>query len=394
MATLKAVTKEREATKEGKVNIKIRVTHNRETRYLKTNYYVFKGEFDNNTSRVKKKNQNYEYLNLEIQKEILNYQLKLLKINDIILNKSIDYIIDYLKVKTDDDDFLAAMDEYIALLKKESRDKSASTYQTTRNKLEHYKKHSTLTFQEIDPAFLAKFKNSELTKIRELKSGMKKGIRMNSIALDFRNIRRIFNWKEKYGEGYPFRKFKIESEKTAKRSLAIEQIRSIKNMKLTGKEEYIRDMFILIFYLIGINIKDIYNLVPSDLVQGRIHYKRAKTKRLYSVKVLPEAMAIIHKYKGQKTLLNCSERYSDHNNFMKAIIKYMNKFVSELEISEHVTSYYTRHSWATIASQLDISKDIISHALGHGNSGVTDVYIDFDLKKVDQANELVMKALN
>lgn len=35
-------------------------------------------------------------------------------------------------------------------------------------------------------------------------------------------------------------------------------------------------------------------------------------------------------------------------------------------------------------------KEVISHALGHGNNTVTDIYINFDYKKVDEANRKVI----
>lgn len=48
------------------------------------------------------------------------------------------------------------------------------------------------------------------------------------------------------------------------------------------------------------------------------------------------------------------------------------------------------HTWATIAASLDIPKETIAHALGHGNDTVTDIYIDFDKKKVDETNRKVL----
>ena len=46
--------------------------------------------------------------------------------------------------------------------------------------------------------------------------------------------------------------------------------------------------------------------------------------------------------------------------------------------------------WATIAAELDIPKDTIALALGHGGSTVTDIYINYDLRKVDVANRQII----
>ena len=55
-----------------------------------------------------------------------------------------------------------------------------------------------------------------------------------------------------------------------------------------------------------------------------------------------------------------------------------------------LTTYWARHTWATIAASLDVPKETIAHALGHGNDTVTDIYIDFDKRKVDEANRKVL----
>lgn len=59
-------------------------------------------------------------------------------------------------------------------------------------------------------------------------------------------------------------------------------------------------------------------------------------------------------------------------------------------ILPNITMYWARHTWATIAASLDIPKDTISAALGHGESTVTDIYIDFEQEKVDLANRRVL----
>lgn len=121
------------------------------------------------------------------------------------------------------------------------------------------------------------------------------------------------------------------------------------------------------FYLIGINAIDLFNL--KQIVDGRIEYKREKTGKLYSIKVEPEAMEIINRYKGNKFLLNTLET-NDYNyrKYMAA----MNRGLQKLGNFERkglggkkirdilfpdITSYWARHTWATIAHKIGISKD-------------------------------------
>lgn len=62
--------------------------------------------------------------------------------------------------------------------------------------------------------------------------------------------------------------------------------------------------------------------------------------------------------------------------------------------NETIIMYYARHTWATIAAELDIPKETISAALGHSANSVTDTYSEFDTKKIDIANRRVIDYLN
>lgn len=60
-----------------------------------------------------------------------------------------------------------------------------------------------------------------------------------------------------------------------------------------------------------------------------------------------------------------------------------------------ITIYHARHTWATIASKLDMPIETISAALGHEiGSDTTQIYIDFDQGKVDAANRKVIDYIN
>ena len=57
----------------------------------------------------------------------------------------------------------------------------------------------------------------------------------------------------------------------------------------------------------------------------------------------------------------------------------------------NLSSYWSRHTWATLAAEIDIPIETISAALGHSyGSSTTNIYIRFDLKKVDDANRKVI----
>lgn len=249
----------------------------------------------------------------------------------------------------------------------------------------------TLSFEDVTKEWLTAF-DTFLQKTSPSK---------NARNIHLRNIRAVFN--EAIDDGvttsYPFRRFKIRPVATPKRSLSVEQLRMLFGYPVEGHAVKYIDMFKLIFFLVGINIIDLCNL--TEIRDGRIEYYRSKTNRLYSIKVEPEAMEIIEKYRGNCHLLDIMDRYRNHKDYAKRLNENLQRIGEVNRVGRggkkvfspafpHITTYWARHSWATIAASLDIPKETIAAALGHGGNTVTDIYIDFDRKKVDEANRRVM----
>lgn len=225
----------------------------------------------------------------------------------------------------------------------------------------------------------------------------------NARNIHLRNIRAVFNnaIDNEITTTYPFRRFKIRPEATEKRSMTVEELREVISYPVEPYAEIYRDMFALIFMLIGINTVDLHRLERVE--HGRIKFRRAKTGRLYSIKVEPEAQAIIDKYRGEKGLLRIADRWSDHRNFRHQLNKALQR-MGEVERKGRggkkiiepafpgLTSYWARHTWATIAAELDVPDAVISQALGHSGdtNSTTAIYIKRNEKKVDEANRKVL----
>lgn len=213
---------------------------------------------------------------------------------------------------------------------------------------------------------------------------------VNGRSIHFRNIRAVFRdaMANEITMSYPFRVFKIKSEPTIKRSLTVDELHRLFSFHGNERQTMAVDMFKLSLFLIGINVADLCNLSEIEK-DGYLRYKRQKTQKLYCIKVEPEALAIIEKYSGRNHLLNILDRYANVHTFTATL----GKVLQSIEGFENLTSYWARHTWATIASELDIPVDVISHALGHSFSTgakVTQVYINFNQQKIDDANRKVI----
>lgn len=231
------------------------------------------------------------------------------------------------------------------------------------------------------------------------------GASQNTRNIHFKNIRTCLNRAidEELTNNYPFRRFKIRAEETRKRNLPVKELRRLFDYPVEEYQKYYLDYFKLIFFLIGINTIDLFNLTKID--NGRIEYRRSKTKKLYSIKVEPEAMEIIerHRSKNGNSLLDITDRWKSHRDFQKFCNIALKKIGKMERIGRggkkeimpewpELSTYWARHSWATIAraKPLKIPKDDVKLALGHGKKTVTDIYIEEDQEVIDEANRRVL----
>lgn len=135
------------------------------------------------------------------------------------------------------------------------------------------------------------------------------------------------------------------------------------------------------------------------------NYRRKKTGKLYSVKVEPEAMAIIERYRGKDHLLEAMDNHDDFLSWRTQLNKRLKalgqptgkrgKVIGEGPFPE-LSTYWTRHTWSTLAYQIGIPIDTIAQALGHSDRthSVTMIYIKTDQHRVDEANRRLIDYVN
>ena len=273
--------------------------------------------------------------------------------------------------------FLSRMEAYAA-----SREKPRTTeiYTATIDRIRAFDRLAdALRFEDITIEWLEGF-DSFLARTSK---------KRNARNIHFRNIRAVFNdaLKKCITTYYPFRSYEIRQEPTMKRALSVEQLRTLFAGAVQPWQRKYVDFFKISFMLIGMNTEDL--LHASGIVGGRLEYYRAKTYKPYSIKVEEECAEIIERYRGKSLLLNIMDTYGNTHNWTSRIDKAL-KDISEPLGLPRISMYWARHSWATIAAELDIPKETITAALGQSSSTVTDIYIKFDRAKIDRANRQVL----
>lgn len=263
-----------------------------------------------------------------------------------------------------------------------NKPRTREIYQATVDRIRAFEPGADfLAFEDIDFAWLDRF-DTFLAKTAPKK---------NSRNIHFRNIKAAFRNAMKNGvtTWYPFFQFEIRPEPTDKRDLTVNQIRKLFNAEVEPWQQKYIDFFKISFMLIAINTEDLIH--ATEINDGRLEYIRAKTGKPYSIKVEPECMELIEKYRGEKYLLNILDTYSCTHNWTSKVDKVLHEICGDLGLPKKTTMYWARYSWNTIAqNELDISQDIASRALGHGKKTVNDIYLNFDRTKIDRANRQVL----
>lgn len=410
MATAKLTIDTRSTKKDGTHPIKLYVSHRGEDFFISTNISVRIGDWKGKEKEPTKSKSLNSILNqMLVQTQAHIYKLradgKLASMDKLTLRKILSSnSFEEIDTTPESSPILIA-DGFRAFIDSKHRKGTKAIYEQTLAKIGKYYNLSELTFENINLVWLREFE-------RKL---IEDGLSVNTISIHFRNLRAIFNNaidEERVEQNlYPFRKFKIKSERTQKRSLTVEQLRSLRDYDCQEHQRKYRDMFMLMFYLLGINAVDLFGL--KEIVNGRIEFRRAKTGRLYSIKIEPEVMAVVKRYRGTEHLVDVLENYTNYKDFLHRMNKNLqeigpmelvpNKAKNPLFVKRNkkqvtslfpdLTTYWARHTWATIAASLDIPKETIAAALGHGGNSVTDIYIDFDQRKVDEANRKVIDHL-
>lgn len=291
------------------------------------------------------------------------------------------------------------------------KEKTRQVYEMTLRKMGGYCDVGSLRFADISVGWL-----------RDFEHWLGATCSVNTRGIHLRNIRAVMNAAIDEGvmpaDLYPFRRFKIKKEETMKRSLSVGDLRRLRDYPCEGWQRKYVDVFMLSFYLAGINLVDLMGLPPLG-ADGVIRYRRSKTGVLCQLSVPPEARAIIERYRGERHLLWFGERLKPGaegwhdwlhrfneglqkvgpSGYMyvrrrgqcggKQRVKVYNALFPEL------TSYWARHTWATLAAEIDVPDAVIDAALGHRSPcRMADIYIRRDARKVDEAVRRVIEYVN
>lgn len=395
MASVKILLNKHKKTKDGKHPIIIQLIHDRRKKIISLKHYAKPDQWDDEKGLPKSKHPNAKSLSVLIRDKINIVEKIILDFENDKRPFTADEIAAILLAGAKSEMFFSFTEQIIKKQERIGKQGNAKVYQNTLNVFKDFRNERDIPLKNIDLNMLNDFQDYLI----------EKGNKVNTISVHLRTLRALYNKGIKAGavkeEYYPFKKFRIKSEKTKKRALRKEDIDRIKSVDLGNDYEMIkaRDIFLFSFYNRGMSFIDIAYLKVKDIKNGRINYARQKTGQKFSIKLTPQAEGIISKYNNLKEpdsyvfpiIKRKGEEYLDYKNAMRLMNKKLKKIAEKIGIDIPLTTYVSRHSWATIAKRMGISTAIISEGLGHESEDTTQIYLDsFDNDVIDDANAMVI----
>ena len=398
MANIKTLLDLRRAKSDGTFNIIFRIIDCKKVYTINSGLSLPKHYWDERKGQVGKTHPNSKLLNIKLSKHFFKIEQAVLSLDEEFSIEKLKSIL-YGKPQVEaPKTFQVFAEKIIQQMKEANRVGNAIVYQTAVNRLIAYC-GKDVTFIEVNYKLLDQFSHHLITS----------GLKTNSVSNYFRSIRAIYNKAIKMKvvdrSFYPFHDISIKTEKTAKRAVLKEDIRKLLEIHLEEHTTTWRSLnyFMLSFFLRGISFTDLAYLKRSNIIDGRVEYKRRKTHKDYSVKLFPVAETILNQMhvpgsdyllpiipidvpedslRAKRTIQQC----------IKTTNKYLKRLSAEVGLGCPVTTYSSRHSFATIAKRMGYSNELIAEALGHeyGNK-ITNIYLDtFDTDVLDAMHHHVI----
>ena len=278
----------------------------------------------------------------------------------------------------------------IKKLKEANRTKTALIYETAMRSFSRFRYGEDIRIDKINSGLIQRYEVF-------LKS---KNVCLNSISCYMRALRAIYNQAVQKGltiSKNPFKEVYTGIDKTVKRAVNEDVIVELHGLDLSEHPtlQLARDLFMFSFYTRGMSFVDMANLKQNNLKNGYLIYARSKTKQTLTIKVEACIDDIIKRNQnmtiGDYILPIYNAQNLDYSSHLRTYNKRLNRISEMLNLRTPLSSYVSRHSWATIALRKGISVQVISEGMGHENEKTTRIYLaSLDQSVIDNANAQII----
>lgn len=275
-------------------------------------------------------------------------------------------------------------------LKSENKAGSYNKVEGFRKQLTEYTNISNLSLQDMDLEWFERLA-VYFTKLGNIGATTQKKIK---------TIRAIV---ARYHEGPisdDLKAFKVPEQKPVKQKLSPGELASLENLDLPEGDKItaVRDLFLLQVYLRGIRVGDLLQARSENFKDGVFTYTDNKTGKLFSIKLIGKAQAIVDRYSGHHERLfplmqwSPDKRLSDFDNKRKrmkekeiataVVNKYLKMLARMAGIDKPLSSHIARHTFARMAIDKINNPMITMELIGHSSLAIHQRYLN-DIRKDD-----------
>jgi integrase len=157
---------------------------------------------------------------------------------------------------------------------------------------------------------------------------------------------------------------------------------------------FARDIFLFCFCARGLTFVDLAYMQKSNMAGCMLVYVRKKTKQRIEVRIEPMMMEILERYPSNTDYLlpilsKTDDKQAVLQQYRYALCRYnaLLKMLGEMIGGLKLTSYVSRHSWASTARLMQVPLSVISHSMGHDSERTTEIYLkSLECNIINKAN--------
>lgn len=394
----------------------IRITQDGKLKYLSTGFSALPEEWDDKamsfTNRYKKNRRltepQFDMIKTSLSEKYNNANTDKIELQKKKKHVNVEELTAKIKNIQKQVDFYSFIQSIVDINKKTGKIGNAAVYEMVKSLVKSFMKECKkneidFPLSDINYKWLNEFETWHLSK----------GNKENSLSVYLRTIRAVLNRAISENlisrDVYPFGmgKYLIKHSPVNKRAINKDYIKLIENKEFPENSSlwHTKNYFLFSFYCRGMNWVDMANLRLKNIVNDRVEYIRIKTMRksgkYFSIKITPQIGNILAWYclgKEKDDFIfpiilrpeNPELTRKDIKNGLKTFNKYLRKIGEMCEIQGNLTSYVSRHTWATTAKKLGVNIAVISDGMGHADQQTTQVYLDsIENDEIDRANDLI-----
>ena len=379
------------------------VTHKRKVKWLSTGLYVFPHEWDANTATVlvpAAGKRNAVLILVQSKVELALRQWKLV-LNSMELNHNdftVEELCDAFNRNSLPKTVFMFLQEQVVNKELMMRHGTARTYSNAYRRFKAFRNDVDLTFDQLTPGMIEHFEAWFIH--RRLKQ--------NSIRCYLRTLNTMFSKALEEGllrNRNLFSRVHLSYVPTAKRAIGEKEMRMIAKLQLREGSTLAlaRDIFVFSYYMRGMSFVDIAYLRKTDLRNGMWTYSRMKTNQSLTVEWEEAQQRIIDRYtsktKDSRYLFPVIKQedgteYEQCQRMQLNINRALKKIGERIGLKIPLTTYVARHTWASVARNVNVPVSVISVGMGHRSIKTTEVYLDsVDISRVNEANRMLIKRI-